>query len=140
MARCRPIPNEPFWNGVTDRQGAVKIGSGSVRPSRPDGLEKGGLGAHHQSGCQMTASHALFSIGAVLFGFGILTIAVSEGFFMHLLGAGMMATGGTAAYLISSWFGIAAAQQPSPIESRAAVAFGKKELGVRPSTDRMWHT
>jgi len=40
-----------------------------------------------------------------LIGFGILTIAASPGFFMNLLGAGMMATGGAAAYLISSEMG-----------------------------------
>ena len=44
----------------------------------------------------------LLAVCAVLIGFGILTIAVSSGFFMNLLGAGIMASGGAAAYLILS--------------------------------------
>ncbi len=36
----------------------------------------------------------LLAVCAVLIGFGILTIAVSSGFFMNLLGAGIMASGG----------------------------------------------
>jgi hypothetical protein len=46
-------------------------------------------------------TYALLAICAVLVCFGIFTIAVSPGFFMQLLGAGMVATGGAAAYLIS---------------------------------------
>jgi hypothetical protein len=51
-----------------------------------------------------TRTHAniLLALCAALVGFGILTIAVSVGFFMNLLGAGIMATGGGAAYLIWS--------------------------------------
>ena len=41
----------------------------------------------------------LLAICTVLVGFGILIIAVSSGFFMNLLGAGIMASGGSAAYL-----------------------------------------
>jgi len=44
----------------------------------------------------------LLAICAVLIGFGILIITVSSGFFMNLLGAGTMASGGSAAYLILS--------------------------------------
>jgi hypothetical protein len=44
----------------------------------------------------------LLAICAVLIGFGIVIIAVSSGFFMSLLGAGTMASGGSAAYLIIS--------------------------------------
>jgi hypothetical protein len=44
----------------------------------------------------------LLTVCAILVGVGILTIAVSPGFFMNLLGAGMLATGGTAAGLILS--------------------------------------
>jgi hypothetical protein len=44
----------------------------------------------------------LLAVCAVLIGFGILIIAVSSGFFMSLLGAGTMASGGSAAYLILS--------------------------------------
>jgi hypothetical protein len=44
----------------------------------------------------------LLAICAVLIGFGILIIAVSSGFFMNLLGAGITASGGSAAYLILS--------------------------------------
>ena len=44
----------------------------------------------------------LLAVCAVLIGFGILIIAVSSGFFMNLLGAGTMASGGSAAYLILS--------------------------------------
>jgi hypothetical protein len=51
----------------------------------------------------MTASTVLLSIGVVLCSFGLWTIAVSEGFFMSLLGAGMMSTGGTAVFLIASY-------------------------------------
>jgi hypothetical protein len=47
-------------------------------------------------------AYGLLAICAVLIGFGLFTIAVSLGFFMILLGSGMMATGGTAAYLIFS--------------------------------------
>jgi hypothetical protein len=47
-------------------------------------------------------TNSLLAVCAVLVGFGILTIALSSGFFMNLLGAGTMATGGAAAYLISS--------------------------------------
>ena len=44
----------------------------------------------------------LLAVCAVLIGFGILIIAVSSGFFINLLGAGTMASGGSAAYLILS--------------------------------------
>jgi hypothetical protein len=53
----------------------------------------------------MTArTHAtiLLAVCGILVGFGLLTIVVSPGFFMSLLGAGIMTTGGAAAYLISS--------------------------------------
>jgi hypothetical protein len=36
----------------------------------------------------------LLAVCTALVGFGILTIAISPGFFMNLLGAGMMGTGG----------------------------------------------
>ena len=39
---------------------------------------------------------------AILVAFGVLIIALSTGFFMNLLGAGIMALGGSAAYLIVS--------------------------------------
>jgi hypothetical protein len=42
----------------------------------------------------------LLTVGAVLIAFGIFTIAVSAGFFVQLLGATVMALGGSAAYLI----------------------------------------
>ena len=44
----------------------------------------------------------LLKVCVILVGAGILTIAVSPGFFVNLLGAGMLATGGTAAGLILS--------------------------------------
>jgi hypothetical protein len=44
----------------------------------------------------------LLAVCTLLIGFGIFTIAVSSGFFMNLLGAGTMALGGAAAYLILS--------------------------------------
>jgi hypothetical protein len=44
----------------------------------------------------------LLAVCAVLIGFGILVVAVSSGFFMNLLGAGTMASGGSVAYLILS--------------------------------------
>jgi hypothetical protein len=46
--------------------------------------------------------NVLLAVCTALVGFGILTIAISPGFFMNLLGAGMMGTGGAAAYLIWS--------------------------------------
>ena len=45
--------------------------------------------------------NVLLAVCTALVGFGILT-AISPGFFMNLLGAGMMGTGGAAAYLIWS--------------------------------------
>ena len=42
------------------------------------------------------------AICAALLCFGVLTIAVSPGFFMQLLAAGMLGTGRAAAYLILS--------------------------------------
>lgn len=45
-------------------------------------------------------SYSLLAACAALICLGGLTIAVSSGFFLNLLGAGMLATGGTAAYLI----------------------------------------
>ncbi len=51
----------------------------------------------------MPASNAiLLTACVILVGVGILTIVASPGFFMNLLGAGMLATGGTAAGLILS--------------------------------------
>jgi hypothetical protein len=44
----------------------------------------------------------LLAVCAVLIGFGILIITASSGFFMNLLGAGTMASGEPAAYLILS--------------------------------------
>lgn len=44
----------------------------------------------------------LLATCVMLVGVGILTIVSSPGFFMNLLGAGMLATGGTAAGLILS--------------------------------------
>ena len=44
----------------------------------------------------------LLTVCAVLVAFGIFTIAVSAGFFMQLLGAIVMALGGSAAYLMLS--------------------------------------
>jgi hypothetical protein len=44
----------------------------------------------------------LLAICAGLIVLGILTIAVAPGFFMNLLGAGIFASGGSAAYLILS--------------------------------------
>lgn len=44
----------------------------------------------------------LLTVCVILVAAGILTIAASPGFFMNLLGAGMLATGGTAAGLILS--------------------------------------
>ena len=44
----------------------------------------------------------LLAVCAILIGFGILVIVVSSGFFMNLLGAGAMALGASAAYLILS--------------------------------------
>jgi hypothetical protein len=46
--------------------------------------------------------YLLLAICAGLICFGILTIAVAPGFFMNLLGAGIFAAGGSAAYLILS--------------------------------------
>lgn len=42
----------------------------------------------------------LLTVCAVLVAFGIFTIVVSPGFFVQLLGAIIMALGGSAAYLI----------------------------------------
>jgi hypothetical protein len=42
----------------------------------------------------------LLTVCALLIAFGIVTIAVSAGFFVQLLGAIIMALGGSAAYLI----------------------------------------
>jgi hypothetical protein len=42
----------------------------------------------------------LLTVCAVLVAFGIFTIVVSAGFFVQLLGAIIMALGGSAAYLI----------------------------------------
>jgi hypothetical protein len=91
-------------------QGMPAAGSGSVRLWQTSGLENGRFAAHitamKSPDSPMSARSAstvgLLAVCAVLVGFGLLTIAVSPGFFMNLLGAGMMATGGTAAYLISS--------------------------------------
>jgi hypothetical protein len=44
----------------------------------------------------------LLAVCAGLICFGILTVAVAGGFFMNLLGAGILAAGGSAAYLIMS--------------------------------------
>jgi hypothetical protein len=44
----------------------------------------------------------LLAIRTALVGFGILIIAVSSGFFMSLLGAGILAAGGSVAYLVLS--------------------------------------
>jgi hypothetical protein len=44
----------------------------------------------------------LLAVCAVLVGLGIVVSAVSAGFFMNLLGAGIMGSGGAAAYLILS--------------------------------------
>jgi hypothetical protein len=44
----------------------------------------------------------LLTICALLVAFGIFTIAVSAGFFLQLLGAIVMALGGSAAYLMLS--------------------------------------
>ena len=46
--------------------------------------------------------HFLLAVCAGLICFGILTVALSSGFFMNLLGAGILAAGGSAAYLILS--------------------------------------
>jgi hypothetical protein len=47
-------------------------------------------------------TNLLLAARAILVCAGILTIVTTPGFFMDLLGAGMMATGGAAAYLICS--------------------------------------
>jgi hypothetical protein len=58
--------------------------------------------------CRMTnakasmMSYFLLAVCAGLICFGILTIVLSSGFFMNLLGAGILAAGGSAAYLILS--------------------------------------
>ena len=44
----------------------------------------------------------LLAVCAILIGFGMLVIVASSGFFMNLLGAGTMALGASAAYLILS--------------------------------------
>lgn len=44
----------------------------------------------------------LLTICAALVAFGIFTITISAGFFMQLLGANVMALGGSAAYLMLS--------------------------------------
>jgi hypothetical protein len=44
----------------------------------------------------------LLAVCAVLVGFGMLIIGLSSGFFMNLLGAGIVASGGSAGYLILS--------------------------------------
>jgi hypothetical protein len=51
-----------------------------------------------------TLRRDLWSSGSlrVLVGFGVFTIAVSPGFFLILLGSGMLAAGGTSAFLIIS--------------------------------------
>jgi Flp pilus assembly protein TadB len=46
--------------------------------------------------------HFLLAVCAGLICFGILTVAWSSGFFMNLLGASILAAGGSAAYLILS--------------------------------------
>jgi hypothetical protein len=47
-------------------------------------------------------TYILLAVCVALFGTGILTIVVSPGFFMQALGAGTMASGGAAGYLIWS--------------------------------------
>jgi hypothetical protein len=42
----------------------------------------------------------LLAVCAMLVCFGLVVIAISAGLFMNLLGAGIFATGGSAAYLI----------------------------------------
>ena len=48
------------------------------------------------------SNNMLMAFCAGLFCFVVFTIAGSPGFFMQLLGAGMLGTGGAAAYLILS--------------------------------------
>jgi hypothetical protein len=50
----------------------------------------------------ITDTRVLLSVCAFLVAFGMLVIVASSGFFMNLLGAGMLAAGGTAAYLLLS--------------------------------------
>jgi len=47
-------------------------------------------------------TYGLLAVCAVLVGFGVFAIAVSPGFFLILLGSGMLAAGGTSAFLIFS--------------------------------------
>ncbi len=61
----------------------------------------------------------LLAVCAVLIGFGTLTIAVSAGFFMNLLGAGIMALGGSAAYLILSHRAQLTSRRPDAPKDRA---------------------
>ena len=48
------------------------------------------------------SNNILLAICAALVCFGIFTIAACPGFFMQLLGAGMLGTGGAVTYLILS--------------------------------------
>jgi len=61
----------------------------------------------------------LLAVCAVLIGFGTLTIAVSAGLFMNLLGAGIMALGGSAAYLILSHRAQLTSRRPDAPKDRA---------------------
>jgi hypothetical protein len=50
----------------------------------------------------ITDTRVLLSVCAFLVAFGMLVIVASSGIFMNLLGAGILAAGGTAAYLLLS--------------------------------------
>jgi hypothetical protein len=73
----------------------------------------------------------LLAVCAVLIGFGILIIAVSSGFFISL-GAGTMASGGAAAYLILSLI-------ENDVRSQRNVSVGVPSHRWRAGWSEMWH-
>ena len=92
------MPNSDVVDGVAEQEDG---GSGYGRS-----LENRPLRCLHSSQntrkIPVMTNAVLLAVCAVLVGFGIFVIAVSSGFFMNLLGAGTIASGGSAAYLILS--------------------------------------
>jgi hypothetical protein len=100
--------NRPSTRSVVaitpDRNPEAFVGYRSV------GLEIGPTTAHDEAMkstdstmlARSAGAYGLLAVCAILSGFGLFSVAVFPGFFTILLGSGMMATGGTAAYLIFS--------------------------------------
>ena len=99
----------PTWLGgmpkdVPPRPGTVEYDAWQKKRAEEAATENQGSRNRsrlHWKGRGMS-NNILLAICAALVCCGIFTIAVSPGFFMQLLGAGMLGTGGAAAYLILS--------------------------------------